>query len=391
MSVKFDHVLSDTHRVSAYIGYSKREGGPGPSGPSGIPGVWNPFLKLSDTAPVYRGSLDSTLSPRLHNRFYFGLNISTTATTRCRRADTGRTDLHPQRTGLRPQPADPHHGRFPAVGRQRLPTARKNPIYSFNDDLTWTAGQARAQSRYLHELGALCGLGAAAGPGNVTFSTNNTALPGQSNRNTGPDRLRRFCWRGRYRHHQHAAARGHALGGITPCISRMTGASARGFRSTWACAMNSTCRRSTTAISAPTSTGAANPGASGRPGAGSFAARAPGAPAGRSLTPGWYGGFGPRFGLAWRQRRRRSCASPAAPVTRRSSRGERLGSLQGFAQNSDFRSDQPASEHVFKFSDGCRPGPKPPFIDPTFGNNGQRWTGGRDRKRTACPRCGPAR
>jgi hypothetical protein len=62
MNVKFDHILSDTHRISAYIGYSKRESVPGPGGTSGIPGLWNPFLTLSDTAPVYRGSLDSTLS-----------------------------------------------------------------------------------------------------------------------------------------------------------------------------------------------------------------------------------------------------------------------------------------------------------------------------------------
>ena len=29
-SVKFDHVLNDTNRISAYIGYSKRESAPGP-------------------------------------------------------------------------------------------------------------------------------------------------------------------------------------------------------------------------------------------------------------------------------------------------------------------------------------------------------------------------
>src|SRR6266566_1357762 len=74
-SVKIDHALNDTNRISAYIGYSKRESVPGPGGAPGIPGIMNPFQQLSDTAPVYRGSLDSTISPRLHNRFYFGVNI----------------------------------------------------------------------------------------------------------------------------------------------------------------------------------------------------------------------------------------------------------------------------------------------------------------------------
>src|SRR2546425_10579079 len=42
-----------------------------------------------------------------------------------------------------------------------------------------------------------------------------------------------------------------------------------------------------------------NPGASGRPGALVFCGIGPGRYGSHSITPGWYGGFGPRFGLAW--------------------------------------------------------------------------------------------
>ena len=109
------------HRISAYIGYSKRESVPGPSGPSGIPGFWNPFLKLSDTAPVYRGSLDSTLSPRLHNRFYFGVNIFHDSNYPLSEGGHWKDKICiPNVPRLRPQPAHPHDGRLPAVGRQRL-------------------------------------------------------------------------------------------------------------------------------------------------------------------------------------------------------------------------------------------------------------------------------
>src|SRR5713101_3159683 len=59
-SVKIDHALNDRNRLTAYIGYSKRESVPGPSGAPGIPGILNPFQQLADTAPVYRGSWDRT-------------------------------------------------------------------------------------------------------------------------------------------------------------------------------------------------------------------------------------------------------------------------------------------------------------------------------------------
>ena len=73
-SIKIDHSLNMANRLSAYIGYSKRESVPGPYGPNGIPGILNTFSKLADTSPVYRGSWDCTINPHIHNRFYFGIN-----------------------------------------------------------------------------------------------------------------------------------------------------------------------------------------------------------------------------------------------------------------------------------------------------------------------------
>src|SRR5258708_27780743 len=57
------------------MGYDSGERAPAPRAPAGIPGILNPFQQLSDPSPVYRGSLDSTISPRLQNRFYFGVNL----------------------------------------------------------------------------------------------------------------------------------------------------------------------------------------------------------------------------------------------------------------------------------------------------------------------------
>ena len=212
-SVKFDHTLNDANRVSAYIGYSKRESVPGPTGANGIPGILNPFQQLSDTSPVYRGSWDSTISPRLHNRFYFGINRFHDSNFPLSEGGNWKDKI------CIPNVPDCNRnlpiitmGDFPAWGGNGF-NGSENPIYSFNDDLTWTRGKHIFKAGYLYELAPYVGLGQQAGAGNCNFGTANTALPGQSNRNVGGGiRIRLFpSGDERRRHYQHAAPRRHAL------------------------------------------------------------------------------------------------------------------------------------------------------------------------------------
>jgi hypothetical protein len=383
-SVKFDHVISDKHRVSAYIGYSRRESVPGPGGPSGIPGILNPFLTLSDTAPVYRGSLDSTISPRLHNRFYFGINLFHDSNYPLSEGGHWKDKI------CIPNVPDCDRnlpvitmGDFPVWGGNGF-NGSENPVYSFNDDLTWTRGKHVLKTGYLFELAPYVGLGQQAGPGNVTFSTANTALPGQSNRNTGGgigfasfllgesngatiNTPRRVGMRWRY----------HAMyfqddWRVTPRLSINLGI--RYEFNLPALNGNDQC-----ADFDPT---LPNPGASGRLGALIFCGTGPGRAGRHSLTPGWYGGVGPRFGLSWAAARkmivRLSGGSSFAPV--KSVGGS--AHFQGFAQILTFPDQTNGIEPVFKLSQGVPAWPKPPFIDPTFGNNGSvDWWQGQESNR----------
>jgi len=116
--------------------------------------------------------------------------------------------------------------------------------------------------------------------------------------------------------------------------------------------MNSTCRRSTTAISAPTSTRRCPTPRQRASGGADLLRTGPGAPGRRSLTPGWYGGFGaalrPGLEAAAKTVVRFSGGSSYAPV--KSVNGS--AHFQGFAQILTFPDQTSGIEHVFKFSDG---------------------------------------
>ena len=75
-------------------------------------------------------------------------------------------------------------GDFPAWGGSGF-NGSENPVYSFNDDLSWTRGKHIFKMGYLFEFAPYVGLGQQAGAGNITFNTALTALPAQSNRNLG--------------------------------------------------------------------------------------------------------------------------------------------------------------------------------------------------------------
>jgi len=125
-----------------------------------------------------------------------------------------------------------------------------------------------------------------------------------------------------------------------------------------------------------------NPGAGGRLGALVFCGTGPGRIGRDTIPPGWFKGFGPRFGFAWnvsgKMVVRGSSGASYAPV--KSIGGS--AHFQGFAQILTFPDQTGGIEPVFKLEQGVPYYPLPPFIDPTFGNNGDvDWWQGREANR----------
>ena len=383
-SLKIDHALTDTNRLSAYLGYSKRSSVPGPGGAPGIPGILNPFSELTDTAPVYRGSWDSTLSPRLHNRFYFGINIF-------------HDNNYPLSEGGHWQdkicvpnvPACDRNlpvitmGDFSQWGGNGF-NGSENPTYSFNDDLSWTKGKHFFKTGFLYERAPYVGLGQQSGAGTITFGTGNTNLPAQSNRDVGgglgfasfllgeangatihtPRRVG-MLWR-------YYAMYVQDDWRITPKLSVNLGVRYEFNLPTLN--DNDQC-----ADFNPTKPNAA---ARGQLGALDFCGVGPNRVGRHSITQGWYGGIGPRLGLAWNVANktivRASGAVSYAPV--KSVGGS--AHFQGFAQILSFPDQTGGITPVFKLDQGVPAWPKPPFIDPTFANNGDTdWWQGQEANR----------
>ena len=383
-SLKFDHVLTDMHRLSAYFAYNKRQGIPGPGGPPGIPGIMNPYLKLTDTSPVYRGSWDWTISPRLHNRFYFGINQFKDSNFPLTEGGNWQDKLCIQnvpdcnRNLPTIQLAD-----FPSWGGSGF-NGSENPVYSFNDDLSWTRGKHIFKMGYLFEYAPYVGLGQQAGAGNVSFTTAMTALPAQGNRNLGGGVAFASFLLGQ-------------AGTTTINTPRRVGMlwryNAMYFQDDWRVNSRLTVNLGLRyefnlpalndgdkcADFDPT---VRNPGANGLPGALVFCGSGDGRIGRRSIPPGWYGGVGPRFGLSYRFAPktvlRMSGGASFAPV--KSVGGS--AHFQGFAQILTFPDQTGGIEPVFQLSQGVPPWPKPPFIDPTFGNNADvDWWQGQEANR----------
>jgi len=124
--------------------------------------------------------------PRLHNRFYFDSIFSTTANYPLSEGGHWKDKI------CIPNVPDCDRnlpilimGDFPQWGRSGF-NGSENPIYSFNDDLTWTRGKHVLKAGYLHELAPYVGLGQQAGPGKRHLQyEQHSAARGRAIRNTG--------------------------------------------------------------------------------------------------------------------------------------------------------------------------------------------------------------
>jgi hypothetical protein len=110
-----------------------------------------------------------------------------------------------------------------------------------------------------------------------------------------------------------------------------------------------------------------NPGAGGLPGALIFAGSGPGRIGRRSFEDAHYKNFGPRFGFAY-QISRSTVIRGGYGISYSQSR--LLNSFLGINTTANFISQDNGNTPAFRIEEGMPTNfPRPPFIDPTFGNN----------------------
>src|SRR5439155_5818991 len=125
-----------------------------------------------------------------------------------------------------------------------------------------------------------------------------------------------------------------------------------------------------------------NPGADGRPGALWFAGFGPGRENTRSLVPGWYGGIGPRLGLAYSLNDKTTIRAGLGRSFSRITAVQGSGHFAGFIGQYQFDNTSQGVQPTFKLDEGLPAYKLPPLIDPTFSNgNTVDWWQGQDATR----------
>ena len=112
-----------------------------------------------------------------------------------------------------------------------------------------------------------------------------------------------------------------------------------------------------------------NPAVNNYPGALRFAGFGQGRENTRSLVPGWYGGWGPRLGLAYSVNSKTVLRSAFGRSFSKVSVVSGSGHYYGFIGQYSFASGDQGITPAFKIDQGLPPYPLPPLLDPSFQNN----------------------
>jgi hypothetical protein len=120
-----------------------------------------------------------------------------------------------------------------------------------------------------------------------------------------------------------------------------------------------------------------NAAAGNLPGALWFAGDGPGREGRRSLVPGWYGGWGPRIGIAYTPNEKTTFRTAFGRSFSRVTAVQGSGHFAGFIGQYQFNNGSQGVQPTFKLDDGLPAYRLPPAIDPTFsnGNTVDFWQG----------------
>ena len=371
-SIKADHNLNDRQRLAFYFGYNKKDSVPGPSGAPGIPGILNGFQIDSTQSLVYRASWDYTISARVHNR------LSASVTDFHEPILPLAWDQGWKGKGICIQNVPNCDINLPMISTGEFGTwggfgwnGWGSPSYSISDEISWTKGKHVIKAGYQYEWTKYESIGNQNVSGQVGFNANLTNLQGTTNTglafasfllgdvSSSTVTTPRFFLL-RYNYHAYFVQDDWR---VTPTLTLNLGLRYEFDPPT-------TITGDQCSDFSPT---APNPGAGGRPGALLFCGK------GDSNTylnasgpPGWYKGFGPRFGFAW---------NPKSKFVVRGGAGISYAPLKVTSGSSHFDgfaflgtppggSDQSGGvTPAFQLNNGMPSWPHPPLIDTTFDNN----------------------
>lgn len=383
LSIKGDQMVGSRQKFSFLYNTTEFDRVAGKDGPPGLPGpLWDGQIQAWDTS-AYRLTHDFTLSPNLLNHFSIAGNQF--------RKDSfsAGTGGEWKAKGICMKNAVDCNVNFPGVTFSEFSSwgataynGTEQPGWGIKNDLSYIRGKHTWKFGYAFQSQRANGFGQQDIAGRAGFSFLSTSVPAATTSTSG-NSFASFLL-------------GDALTGRTETIRQVTQHYAyNGFyaqddwRLTRKLTLNLGLRYDFTLP--PTSQTdeysdfdptRPNPGADGYPGALIFAGDGPGREGRRSLVPGWWGGIGPRIGLAY---------APDGKTTFRAAYGRSFsrvtavqgsGHFAGFIGQYEFTNANQGITPTFNWDNGLPAYRLPPAIDPAFSNGiGVDWWNGQDATR----------
>lgn len=378
-SVKGDQMLGSKQRVSFLWNSTTFRNQPGAEGPPGLPGVlWSGQIQAWDTT-AYRITHDYTISANIVNHAAYFWNAFT------KNSYSGATGGNWKDKVCIKNVVDCNVN-FPSLNFTEFSSWNSSayngtdqPSKSFKDDLSWIRGSHTMKFGFSWIQQNANGFGQQDISGRADFSFLNTSIPGNTSfPNSGGSSFASFLL-------------GDAFLGRTETVRYVNqkypyfGFYAQDdWRATRKLTINYGLRyeftlppRSGTDEYSDLNPTRPNPGADGFPGALWFAGYGTGRENTSSLVPGWYGGWGPRLGLAYQLDPKTTIRAGAGRSFSRVTAVQGSGHFAGFIGQYVFNNADQGITPTFKLDQGLPPYVLPPSIDPAFsnGNDVDYWQG----------------
>lgn len=378
-SVKGDQQIGDKQRLSFLWNSTTYRRKPGSNGPPGLPiPLWNGQIQAWDTQ-AFRITHDYTLSPTLINHFSWFKN-------------TFRKDSYSGATGGGWKDKVCMKGvvdcdvNFPNLQFTELTAwnstaynGTEQPAWSIKDDLSWVRGSHTMKFGFTFHNQNADGFGQQDISGRADFSYLSTSVPGMTSfPASGGSSFASFLL-------------GDAIFGRTETVRAVNqNYPYYGFyaQDDWRITRNLTLNYGLRyEFTLPPRSGSdeysdfnptrPNPKADGYPGALMFAGFGPGRENTRTLTPGWYAGWGPRLSLAYAPDTKTTIRVGVGRSFSRVTAVQGSGHFAGFIGQYEFSSSNQGVTPTFKLDEGLPSYPLPPSIDPSFsnGNTIDWWNG----------------
>ena len=371
-SIKGDQNLGGNHKLSFLYNDGLHERTPGSGGFPGLPYPLNDNRIYAQDSKVYRGTYTAVITPTIVNYFYMGLNYY---------RDSNRAMTYDQgwaAKGICLKGAWNCDLNFPTVnfsdynrwGPDALDGSDNN-VRTFGNDLTIVKGSHTMKAGYLYEYVLYGGFGQQKIGGMVRGDRRSTSVPNDNNLATG----------GGNGFASFLLGQGYEGGTENErYVGQIFESHGMYFQDDWRVnnrlTLNLGLRYEFTLPPlekddkwSDFDPNKPNPGADGFPGALRFAGFGEGRENARRITPGWYGGFGPRLGMAYQLNSSTVLRAGAARTFGVVKAVTGSTHFDGAILNVTRSSTDNGVTPLFLYDEGLFPYTPPPSINPAFANN----------------------